>query len=229
MTTKRLLILQVLLLGGLSLVFLLPKHFERPAAGVTLELPAGLGLWYGDEMDVTQRERDVLGPETQFARRRYDNALGTRIDVSVVLSGEDMNTSIHRPERCLPAQGFSIVQANRRTLQLGAQTLTVTRLHTTHPIPKTDEHPAYTEHSLYYYWFIGSTETTPSHTTREIIDIRDRIFKGTVQRWAYITLRSPITKNVEKFGHSEQELDKTIAQFIQILIPKIQKPSVVIR
>ena len=227
MITKRLLILQVLLLAGLSSVFLLPKHLEQPAAGVRLELPEYIGLWYGETFEVSQRERDILGPETKFARRHYEDGLGGQIDVSIVLSGEDMNTSIHRPERCLPAQGFTVLGSHTKVLDTPGRPLTVTRLHNIRSIPVDPGHPAYTEHSLHYYWFIGSTETTASHVTREFIDIRDRIMKGTVQRWAYVTVRANVTKGVEKFGRSEQEVDKMLGEFIKRLAPQIEKPAVV--
>ena len=227
MNTKRLLVLQGVLLAGLGSVFFLPKHVEQPAAGVVLELPAFVGYWYGENQEVTQRERDVLGPETHFSRRRYENGLGGRVDISIVLSGEDMNTSIHRPERCLPAQGLSIAGSHQKTIDLGSSKLSVTRLHTTRPLPATDEHPAYTENDIYYYWFIGSTETTPSHLSREFIDIRDRILKGTVQRWAYITVRGTVTKGLESFGHSEDEVDKMLTELIKKIVPQIERPVVV--
>ena len=229
MNTKRFLILQVILLAGLGTVFFLPKHVEMPAAGVKLALPAYIGMWYGESAEVTQREREVLGPETRFARRRYEDGIGGRIDTSIVLSGEDMNTSIHRPERCLPAQGFTLVGSHSRVLRVGGRPLRVTRLHAIRPIPANEEHPAFTEHTLHYYWFIGSSETTASHFSRELIDIRDRILKGTVQRWAYVTLSSPVTKGQDKFGRSEADVDQALTAFIEKLVPEVELPAVIRR
>ena len=214
-------------MAGLITVFCLPRHVEQPAAGVALELPPFVGYWYGEALQVSQRERDILGPETHFARRRYENGLGGRVDISIVLSGEDMNTSIHRPERCLPAQGVSVAHSYCKQIDLGKSKLTVTRLHTTIPVPADEDRPAYTQHDIYYYWFIGSTETTPSHLKREFIDIRDRVLKGTVQRWAYITVRGSVTKGVERFGRSEEEVDKMLTELIKKIVPQIERPVVV--
>jgi EpsI family protein len=219
-------LLLIVLGAGFSSVFLLPRHFELPEAGVRLELPEYINGWYGRDLDVSQRERDVLGPETQFARKRYMDAFGGAIDVSVVLSGEDMNTSIHRPERCLPAQGFTVVESHRKTIELGSGPLSVTRLHNVRKLEAYAGNASVTGHHLSYYWFIGSTETTPSHTSREMIDIRDRVLKGTVQRWAYITVTSTVTKGLERFGKSEAEVDRMLEQFVQDLVPLIEKPSV---
>ena len=38
---------------------------------------------------------------------------GDQVLVSIVLSGHDLDNSIHRPERCLPAQGWTIVDSKR--------------------------------------------------------------------------------------------------------------------
>jgi hypothetical protein len=82
------------------------------------------------------------------------------------------------------------------------------------------------DYSLDYYWFIGSDQTTPSHFTRTFIDMRDRLFKGTVQRWAYVTVMSRISGS-GSFGRSEQQTDDMIQDFIERLLPLLEKPGVV--
>ena len=56
---------------------------------------------------VTKLELDWLPPDTTYGRRRYTFPDETWIESSVVLMGQD-RTSIHKPEYCLPGQGFSI-------------------------------------------------------------------------------------------------------------------------
>jgi len=222
MITKRLLVLLTVLLAGLSCIYLLPKHSGSQPVGIVLELPDYIGQWYGVSTAVTQKEKDVLGRETEFCRKLYSNGLGDQIYVSIVLGGQDMNTSIHRPERCLPAQGFTIVDSRIETIPLSPQPLSVTRLHDVRPIGKPGEQ-SLSEYSLNYYWFVGCTETTPSHTSRNLIDIRDRLLQGYNQRWAYVTVMSPITKSLTKFGRSEKETDNLIKGFIQQLLPLIRR------
>ena len=103
MITKRLTILLAVLLGGMSSIFLLPKQLGFQPVGIEMGLPKMVGGWYGRDIDVSQKERDVLGSGTDFARKIYRNGRGYEITASIVLSGQDMNTSIHRPERCMPA------------------------------------------------------------------------------------------------------------------------------
>ena len=45
-------------------------------------------------------------------------AIPDRVDLSIVLSGHDLNNSIHRPERCMPAQGHDIGSASNVSIGL---------------------------------------------------------------------------------------------------------------
>jgi len=168
MTTKRLLILLSVLAGGMSLIFLLPKIPNSQPLGINLALPSEIGNWYGQDEAITEKERSVLGTETEFARKVYSNDRGDQILVSIVLGGEDMNTSIHRPERCLPAQGWTIVDSNRIAIPLndeGHDVLKVTRLHNMRPVQDREGHK-FNLYNLNYYWFVGCTDTTASHMRR---------------------------------------------------------------
>jgi EpsI family protein len=225
MTTKRLASLQLVLLGGLSSVFLIPRHVQMEPAAINLSLPELVGNWEGTEEPVTQFERDALGPDTQFVRKLYRNLTGDEIYVSVVLSGPDMNTSIHRPERCLPAQGWTIVGVRPVTLALPNDALRATRLHNMRNV-KTDSGRSLTIYSLDYYWFVGHSDKTPSHLERTWIDIRDRIFKGRNQQWAYVMVASTITKDFRMFGRDEKQTDQLIQSFLTDLAPKLHKTAV---
>jgi len=231
--TKRLWMLWAILLLGFGTVFVLPKTPKPLVPGVLMTLPDFMGDWYGQDSVVSERERTVLGSETRFARKRYTNSRGDVVDVSIVLAGEDMSTSIHRPERCLPSQGFTIVDKRPVKVALATGPLTMTRLHNVHPLYDSENKPLQMpdgrqakEFNLIYYWFVGSTETTADHTARYFIDARDRLLKGCNQPWAYVTVMSWITENHDRFGRTEAQTDAMISDFIRKLAPIIQGPTV---
>jgi EpsI family protein len=224
MITKRLATLQLALLGGFGSVFLLPKDVRVQPAAVDLSLPQYVGDWKGDDQPITQGERDSLGQDTQFARKVYE--LGDdKIFVSVVLSGPDMNTSIHRPERCLPAQGWTIVQTSTAPISTSNGTLAVTRLRNVRSVPTSTGQPANIR-SLDYYWFVGHSDVTPSHFERTWIDIRDRVLHGRNQQWAYITVMAAVSKDFRVFGRDEQQTDDLLRKFIGELAPRLHRPTV---
>jgi len=221
MTAKRLAILQVVLLGGLGSVFIIPRDVTFERAALKSSLPDEVGDWQGMDEAVTQFERDVLGPDTQFARKVYRNMRGDELFTSIVFSGPDMNNSIHRPERCLPAQGWTVADAQRITVPTSIGPLDVTRLHNMRYEHRPPDR-VQTIYSLDYYWFVGHTDETPSHLERTWIDIRDRLLKGRNQQWAYVTVNGLVTKDFRVFGRTEKEMDTLIQTFIAQLVPKLQ-------
>jgi len=235
--TKRLWILLGVLLCGLGSVFILPTAPKLPPPGILTTLPETVGSWHGVEVAVSDKEQGTLGAETKFARRLYTNTKGKGegVYVSIVFSGEDMSTSIHRPERCLPAQGYTLMDSSKRRIKLeNGIPLTITRLHNLRPIYTPEGKPVmdrtgkqFNDYGLVYYWFAGSYETTADHFVRYWIDTRDRIFKGNTQSWAYISVMGRIT---DRFGgQTEAQVDAMLEDFIRQLLPLIQKPELKIR
>lgn len=228
MTTTRLVFLQLLLFAGLGSAYLLPKQSMTQPMGVKMELPESVGQWSGVTQKVSDAELTGLARDTSFARRMYSNAFGDQVLVSIVLAGEDPDNSIHRPERCLPAQGWTVIDSRVVTIKspsLPGGELKVTRLHNQRKFE--DEH--HNTHSLYnlnYYWFVGYNAVTPSHIDRFLTDMRDRISKGYNQRWAYVTVASNVTEGFVRFGRSEAATDEMIQSLIASIYPQILRPSV---
>lgn len=224
MLAKRLLILLLILLGGLGAVFFLPKAPEHSPAGIAMKLPIWVGNWLGEDVAITQKELDVLAKDTEFARKMYRSPAGDQLYVSIVLSGDDMTTSIHRPERCLPAQGWSLLNSSERKVAVpGPALLQVTRLANARDFVDHGKH--FNLRNLTYYWFIGHDAVTPSHFSRTMIDLRDRVLHGFDQRWAYVTVAATVTEGLMRPERTEAETGAMIEQFIQNLVPKLQRPN----
>lgn len=225
MTTSRLAVLLALLLA-MSTVFFLPKQFQEQPVGVKLELPATLGEWHGADGQITDREIGILGKETEFARKSYTNGRGDELLATIVLAGHDMDTSIHRPERCLTAQGWSLAESPVVKIAVpGRGVLETTRLKVV-KIVQTDAGKPFPYTNLNYYWFTGCTDTTASHLTRTRTDITDRLLHGYNQRWAYFTVAATITKDIKRNGRTEAETDALIQDFIARVVPETHLPSV---
>jgi EpsI family protein len=226
MTTSRLAQLLALMLGGMSMIFVLPKVHENDPAGIRLELPESLGEWSGKDVAISEKEINVLGPETRFARKDYENAFGDRIHVSIVLAGPDMMTSIHRPERCLEAQGWQLTPGDESLIDVpGRGKVPITQLHMSRMARVGDGQPFRLD-NICDYWFAGRNELTASHWSRVWIDARDRIMHHFMQRWAMILVSSEITAGHEKFGRDEAQTDAMLKKFIGQLAPLIHEDSV---
>ena len=235
---KRLLLLQLLIAGGLSMVFLLPRTPPLQTSAVTLEMPNVLVLsgWSaGPKIEPSKKELEALSKDTEFSRRNYyrsagmDAPSGSRemMQASIVLSGKDLNNSVHRPERCLPAQGLNLVSSSQLPVKLkDGRTITLTRLKCA-AADHTGKNP-YTH--LNYYWFVGHDSIKHTHYGRTLQDMRDRLVQGYDQRWAYITVSSNLirARMEDETGQeylsvqlSEQETDRNVVEFVAELAPEI--------
>jgi hypothetical protein len=139
----------------------------------------------------------VLPPGTLFLRKWYrqKTAQGDAardVVVTLVTSGADKR-SIHRPERCLPAQGWQIVSRDRCAVPLPRgtkRTLNATRLFV-HRVQNRIERK-----EVALYFFKGHDRLTGSNFTRLIWSGWDTIFRGLNYRWSYALLTSPVGDSV---------------------------------
>jgi len=120
--TKRLYILAAFLLVGFSMIWLLPKSSDMKLSCLARNLPMKFDSMRGESTAVTGKELDILAKDTEFERAQYvnvDEPTHPPVEVSIVFSGKDLNNSIHRPERCLKAQGWNF-ERERKVMVKGA-------------------------------------------------------------------------------------------------------------
>jgi hypothetical protein len=202
-----------------------PPPVLSPTSGVVMHLPGYVdvaGGLVGENTPVSVAERTILPKDTEFARKNYhDTATQTEVFCSIVLSGAT-GQSIHRPEVCLIAQGWTI--ANQEdipiTLPSGHQ-LVVRNLTIQRDIPYKGKSITVSEYNM--YWFVGENVTTPSHATRIFLSSWDRIFHNRAHRWAYVTVSAPITGNLIPNGRSPEETKDLLVNFIKAIVPTFQK------
>ena len=228
MIISRLAVLVSFLALGVATVFLLPQGGEQPV-GINLELPDFVGNWKGTDAEFSESEREILGEAsgTRFARKVYRNLAGYEIMASIVLSGRDMSTSIHRPERCLQAQGWALTGSDSLTVSLPQRgSFPVAELVSSRMIPA--EEGNVVRELQAYYWFVGEKDISAGHWDRWAIDNRDRLLRGVSQRWAYILLSAavPIAKDPKDNQALRKWSQTAIRDFIRTLAPKIHLDSV---
>lgn len=223
-------LLPLILVSTMSGIYLLPKVGAVAESAVKMELPNASDNWSFEKQVPSEKELSVLSPDTQFskaiclkARPGEINQDGylvpDRLDLSIVLSGSDINNSIHRPERCMPAQGHSITSSSDRVLQLpNGQEVPVKRLVSIQSlqVASNKEREEYVRYNcLTYYFFIGHDRITNNHLGRTFIDIKDRLLRGMDQRWAYTSVSMWYGKVpwIEK-EVTEAEADAKIQKFL---------------
>jgi hypothetical protein len=183
-------------------VYFLPEPGDMAPSAVKMEIPSQIEGWTTKNIPPSKEEIDILAEDTTFSKAicfreregEFIEATGAtaydRIDLSIVLSGYDLNNSIHRPERCMPSQGHLIGTSSIVDLDLAnGRKMAVQRLLSIQSIPFRDDPTKFTRmNCVTYYFFVGNEKITPSHTERTLIDVKDRLLRGMDQRWAYVSV-----------------------------------------
>lgn len=170
-----------------------PLHTKegKLASTNSVELPVSVPGYESREMAITQLEIDWLPKDTTYGRRVYKATNGFEAMVSVVLMGAD-RTSIHKPEYCLPSQGWVIEKTELASVPISgasAYELPVKKITAWAKLknPQDPDGPPVHLKGLYVYWFVADNELTAQHSQRMWWITRDLLTMNVLQRWAYVS------------------------------------------
>jgi hypothetical protein len=203
-------------------------------------LPATVGDWTSEEGEMSAAEKQILPPDTGFARRNYwrvvkanlsENAPSgnnrdkiERVFCSLVLEGKDA-TSIHRPQVCLEGQGWKLQNAPSvkvRIPQAGGD-LSLAILIGAQDFPSHDGKSKVRTEWIFAYWFVGKDRVTDSHLSRVIANTTDRLFAGRSHRWSYFLLSCPVERPPEgqSWVENEQKAIDLVRKFVAEFYPEV--------
>ena len=211
---------------GLTLVTLLvcwwtPAPEAGDEAGVEMYLPLRVDAFQGVTVQPSQAELFILPPDTTYAKKAYETTEPGRTDrifCMIVLSGREKR-SIHRPERCLPGQGWDIQSTSTVTIPLASgHQLGTTALLLRRPEARSDG-TRVDRQSYFVYWFVAKDVTTPYYLEHILLTNWDLLFHRINQRWAYISIQSDITQGIDPNGRSPEQTLEMLKQFIHDSVP----------
>jgi EpsI family protein len=213
-----------LLAATLALTAFTGKVSATSEPGIAMSLPAQLGVWKGEPEEVSDIERRGLPRDTEFERKRYWDGAGHEMYCSIVLAGKH-SQSIHRPETCLPTQGWSLTDSRYEEVPLEPGPLTVRALKIHHPARQGQSGGGVER--LCYYWFMGKDRLTASHFERIFLTSYDRLLHNVSHRWAYITVTTilPPGASVAESRAMEKESRQRVRDFIRTLFPLLSRPA----
>jgi hypothetical protein len=153
-----------------------------------IDLPERVLDFTSTNVPESEVELGYFPKDTSYARRLYQAPDGFGVSATIILMGAD-RTSIHRPDYCLPGQGWSINSKKAVTIPIGGG----------HPyelpvmkwmIGKTVEAPDGQKQEVsgvYVFWFVADNEQTVDNIQRMWWLARDLLRTGVLQRWAYVS------------------------------------------
>ena len=209
------------------LCWLAPAPQAGGEAGVLMQLPDQVGDFHGlgFTQEPTVGERYLLPPDTTFAKSSYETLKASgddRIYCSIVLSGQEKR-SIHRPERCLPSQGWRIEGSQTVTVPLASgRSLKAIALLLDRPEAGAGG-VRQAPQSYFVYWFVGKDVTTPYYFVHILLTNWDMLVHRVNQRWAYIYVQSDITQGIDPQGRNAEQTLDMLKRFIHDSVPYYMK------
>lgn len=154
---------------------------------MTIHLPERVLDFTSTNMPEPQVVVNYLPPDTSYAGRLYTATNGLQINTTVILMGAD-RTSIHKPDYCLPGQGWTINQKTVVNITVtGAQNyqMPVAKWVVSNSFQAPDGQKQQVN-GLYVFWFVADGQQTTSNYERMWWLGRDLLRTGVLQRWAYV-------------------------------------------
>ncbi len=219
-----------LIAGGAGALTWLKKNQRLGAPGIkatplpgsikmSFNLPARVLDYTSTNEAQSQTVLDTLPKDTSYAQRLYTDTNGFSVNANIILMGMD-RTSIHKPDFCLPGQGWNIDK--RETVSIPIQgphpyRLQVAKWTTTNSIQNKDGQKVKVR-GLYVFWFVAKNEETDSHWQRIWWLTRDLLTTGVLQRWAYISYFAICAPGQEDAAFDRME------KLIAASVPEFQLP-----
>jgi hypothetical protein len=129
-----------------------------------------------------------LPPDTSYAERFYTAPDGFRVQNTIVLMGAD-RTSIHKPDYCLPGQGWVIKDKSVVNIPMAGAPgyqLPVAKWVLSNSFQTADGQKQQVS-GIYVFWLVADGEETPDNYQRMWWQARDLLRTGVLQRWAYVS------------------------------------------
>jgi Protein of unknown function (DUF3485) len=188
-------------------------------AGVITKLPEYIGSYFSQEQAISEAEKMILPADTEFARRVYTGLKQEQIMCSIVLAGGEKR-SIHRPEVCLPGQGWTINSSQVVPITLvNGRRMDAMKLVLEREIQVSERQRTKIK-MLFLYWFVGKGVATPKHEERVFLTSWNRVLHNLNHRWAYVIVSSLVTEGLRPGGLNEAETLKILQAFTAQISPK---------
>jgi hypothetical protein len=195
--------------------------------GVTMELPLQFGAYQGVDYEMTAFEKNLLPEEVDISRVQYFSPGASHvITASTVLSGVGKR-DLHRPEICLPAQGFQLQPPRKMTLALeNGQTVKASFLRMTRDDRSSTGQIQRTP-GVAIYWYVGSDGTTCADYYEHVrVTYQDAIIKNINHRWAMVAFYMIMAPSPLGVPDQMAELAavEELRTFIGKIAPRMAKP-----
>ena len=198
----------------------LKTHRLPDSIRLQADLPEQVLDFTSQQLEPAEVLLKTLPTDTSFGVRQYTAGDGFQIDMTVVLMGKD-RTSLHKPQFCLPAQGWRIndslsTESSIHLERPFAYELPVVKLIATKEALIEGRNVKW--NGVYVYWFVcdDGVSASMSGVHRMWSTAKTLLLTGVLQRWAYVSCWTPCLPGQEDATYER------ISKFISAAVPQFQ-------
>ena len=184
-----------------------------------IDLPEQVLDFTSTNLPESEIELGYFPKDTSYAHRVYRAPDGLAVSTVIILMGAD-RTSIHRPDYCLPGQGWTIGQKTAVKIPIGGgqpYDLPVMKWIVHNSFPAADGRKQEVS-GVYVFWFVADHEQTTDSVQRMWWLARDLLCTGVLQRWAYVSYFSLCAPGQEEAAFERMQ------KLIAASVPEYQMP-----
>lgn len=164
------------------------EDVKVPVARPLTEIPLRQGPWsLVAQSQFSQDILDVLRP-TDYLSRVYRNEAGEQVSLYLGFHGGGPESGpIHSPKNCLPGSGWFEIAQQRRTLQIGGETLTLVEA-----VYQKGEGK-----ELFLYWYQVRGDSLSDEYALKLAEVKNSIFHSRRDS-AFIRISLPFDSDQQK-------------------------------
>jgi hypothetical protein len=176
---------------------------------------------------MTQRERGGLASDITLSRYQYLASNRSPVLATVVLSG-DSRRGLHRPDVCLPGQGWGILDRMVVPVPLPDDAANEAMMLRVYRDVPTEDGTVIRVRGINLFWYEGYGGVhTADYYTHVFLTYFDSVFKNLNHRWALVSffIQLPESRPGEYSGLEEAQALEELREFVGQLSPKVLKRS----
>lgn len=202
--------------------YLTPAASGLSAPGLRASLPQSFSTFWGRPIEPSKAEiEQLIDVGVEMSRMHYANTNGRSATATIVVGGSEGRT-LHRPEVCLPGQGWKITGSTSTNVDLGEGSNVKATLLTLVRSEPRDDGRVVQRKGFNLYWYVGRDRTAATYNKHIMASLFDGMFRNIYHRWSMISVFGFLPFQETEDFLAEEEVIDVLKEIAREVVPHIK-------